>query len=101
MNIFCFYTVYMDPIVKNSDFGSYILRKTFFIFSSEKLDVVTITRYQITFWIFDFSLLEILPKYMNPKIVLRTLYALHDLPKNPDVRTRTDADADGRTDIDF
>ena len=46
-----------------------ILRKTFFIFSSKKLDVVTITRYQITFWIFDFSLLEILPKYMNPKIV--------------------------------
>ena len=71
-------------------FGSYILRKTFFIFSSEKLDVVTITRYQITFWIFDFSLLEILPKYMNPKIVLRTLYALDDLPKI------ADADAYGR-----
>ena len=80
-------------------FGSYILRKTFFIFSSKKLDVVAITRYQITFWIFDFSLIEILPKYMNPKIVLRTLYALHDLPKNPDVRT--DADGRGRTDIDF
>ena len=53
----------MDPLVKNSDFGSYILRKTFFIFYSKKLDVVTITRYQITFWIFDFSLLDILPKY--------------------------------------
>ena len=61
--------------------------------------MVTITRYQITFWIFDFSLLEILPKYMNPKIVLRTLYALDDLPKI------ADADAygrgRGRTDIDF
>ena len=57
-----------------------------------------ITRYQITFWIFDFSLLEILPKYMNPKIVLRTLYALDDLPKIADGRT---LDADGRTDIDF
>ena len=51
--------------------------------------MVTITRYQNTFWIFDFSLLDILPKYMNPKIVLRTLYALHDLQKNPDGRTRT------------
>ena len=78
-------------------FGSYTLRKTFFIFSSKKLDVVTITRYQITFWIFDFSLLDILPKYMNPKIVLRLLYALHDLPKNPDGRGRARA----RTDIDF
>ena len=79
-------------------FGSYILRKTFFIFSSEKLDVVTITRYQITFWIFDFSLLEILPKYMNPKIVLRTLYALDDLQKNRGHRTDADADT-GRTSI--
>ena len=86
----------MDPIVKNLIFGSYTLRKMFFIFSSKKLDVVTITRYQITFWIFDFSLLDILPKYMNPKIVLRTLYALDDLPKLADGhRTRT------RTDIDF
>ena len=51
--------------------------------------MVTITRYQITFWIFDFSLLEILPKYMNPKIVLRTLYALDDLPKIADGRVRT------------
>ena len=80
-------------------FGSYVLRKTFFIFSSEKLDVVTITRYQITFWIFDFSLLEILPKYMNPKNVSRSLYALHDLPKNPDADGRTDADAYVRTSI--
>ena len=62
--------------------------------------MVAITGYQITFWIFDFSLLEILPKYMNPKIVLRTLYALDDLPKMADGhRTRTDAH--GRTDIDF
>ena len=74
----------MDPLVKILIFGSYALRKTFFIFSSKKLDVVTITRYQITFWIFDFSLLEILPKYMNPKIVSRTLYALDDLPKIAD-----------------
>ena len=72
----------MDPLVKNLIFGSYILRKTFFIFSSKKLDVVTITRYQIMFWIFDFSLLAILPKYMNPKLMSRSLYALHDLPKN-------------------
>ena len=80
---------------KNLIFGSYILRKTFFIFSSKKLDVVTITRYQITFWIFDFSLLEILPKYMNPKIVSRSRYALDDLPKIADGRT----DADVRTSI--
>ena len=26
---------------------------------------------------------------MNPKMVSRSRYALHDLPKNPDVRTRT------------
>ena len=77
----------MSPLVKILIFGSYILRKTFFIFSSKKLDVVAITGYQITFWIFDFSLLEILPKYMNPKIVLRTLYALDDLPKNRGHRT--------------
>ena len=91
----------MDPLVKNPDFLSYILRKTFFIFSSKKLDVVAITGYQITFWIFDFSLLEILPKYMNPKIVLRTLYALDDLPKNRGHRTRTRTDGRTRTDIDF
>ena len=59
--------------------------------------MVTITRYQNTFWIFDFSLLDILPKYMNPKIVSRMRYALHDLPKNPDAY----AYADVRTDIDF
>ena len=66
--------------------------KRFLFFLQKKLDVVTITRYQITFWIFDFSLLEILPKYMNPKIVLRTLYALDDLPKIADGRTRTRTD---------
>ena len=54
---------------------NYILRKTFSIFSSKKLDVVTITRYQNTFWIFDFSLFEILHKYMNQKLMPRSLYA--------------------------
>ena len=85
----------MDLIVKNSDFWVIYTSQNVFYFFFKKLDVVTITRYQITFWIFDFSLLDILPKYMNPKIVLRTLYALHDLPKNPDADGRT------RTDIDF
>ena len=82
----------MDPLVKNSDFWVIYTSQNVFYFSSKKLDLVTITRYQITFWIFDFSLFDILPKYMNPKIVSRSLYALHDLPKNPDgrVRTRTD-----------
>ena len=63
--------------------------------------MVAITGYQITFWIFDFSLLEILPKYMNPKIVLRTLYALDDLPKIADGRVRGRTDGRTRTDIDF
>ena len=76
----------MDPIVKITHLWVIyytVLHKTFF--SSKKLDVVTITRYQNTFLIFDFSLLEILPKYiMNPKLMSRSLYALHDLPKNPD-----------------
>ena len=88
---FCFYTVYMDPIVKKTDFWVIYTSQNVFYFFFKKLDVVTITRYQITFWIFDFSLLEILPKYMNPKIVLRTLYALDDLPKIADGRTRTGA----------
>ena len=60
---FCFYTVYMDPIVKKSDFWViYTSQNVFYVFF-KKLDVVTITRYQNTFWIFDFSLLDILPKY--------------------------------------
>ena len=100
LNIFVFTLWIWTHLRKILGFGSYILRKTFFIFSSEKLDVVTITRYQITFWIFDFSLLEILPKYMNPKIVLRTLYALDDLPKIVDGRTDTERTY-VRTDIDF
>ena len=91
LNIFVFTLCIWTHLWKILIIGSYTLRKTFFIFSSKKLDVVTITRYQITFWIFDFSLLEILPKYMNPKIVLRTLYALDDLPKIADTgRVRTD-----------
>ena len=48
--LFCFYTVWMDPIVKISFLGSYLLRETFF--SSNKLEVVTIARYLNTFWIF-------------------------------------------------
>ena len=95
LNIFVFTLCIWTHLWKILIFGSYTLRKTFFIFSSKKLDVVAITGYQITFWIFDFSLLEILPKYMNPKIVLRTLYALDDLPKIADGRT----DADVRTSI--
>ena len=91
----CFYTVYMDPIVKISDFWVIYTSQNVFYFFFKKLDVVAITGYQITFWIFDFSLLENLPKYMNPKIVLRTLYALDDLPKIADGRT----DADVRTSI--
>ena len=86
---FSFYTVHMDPLVKNSDFWVIYTSQNVFYFSSKKLDVVTITRYQITFWIFDFSLFDILPKYMNPKIVSRSLYALHDLPKNPHANGRT------------
>ena len=48
-----------------------------------------------------FSLLDILPKYMNPKIVLRTLYALDDLPKIADGRVRGRGRGRVRTDIDF
>ena len=92
LNIFVFTLCIWTQLWKFLIFGSYILRKTFFIFSSKKLDVVTITRYQITFWIFDFSLFDILPKYMNPKIVSRSLYALHDLPKNRGHRGRTRTD---------
>ena len=72
---FCFYTVHMDPLVKHSDFWVIYTSQNVFIFSSKKLDVVTITRYQNTFWIFDFSLIEILHKYMNLKNVSRSLYA--------------------------
>ena len=64
LNIFVFTLCIWTHLWKILIFGSYILRKTFFIFSSKKLDVVTITRYQITFWIFDFSLFDILPKYI-------------------------------------
>ena len=60
---------------------SYLLRKTFFIFSSKKLEVVTIARYLNAFWFFDFSLLDILPKYMNPKLMSRSLYVTDDLPE--------------------
>ena len=88
---------HMDPLVKISGFWVIYTSQNVFIFSSKKIDVVTITRYQITFWIFDFSLFDISPKYVNPKIVSRSLYALHDLPKNRGrtPRTRTD----GRTSI--
>ena len=60
---------------------SYFVRKTFFIFSSKKLEVVTIARYLNAFWIFDFSLLDILPKYMNPKSMSRSLYVSDDFPE--------------------
>ena len=73
-------------------FGHIHFAKCFLFFIQKKLDVVTITRYQITFWIFDFSLLEILPKYMNPKIVSRSLYALDDLPKIADGHRTPDID---------
>ena len=66
---------------------SYLLRKTFFIFSSKKLEVVTIARYLNAFWFFDFSLLDILPKYMNPKLMSRSLYATDDLPEKSGHRT--------------
>ena len=96
LNIFVFTLCIWTHLWKILIFGSYILRKTFFIFSSKKLDVVTITRYQITFWIFDFSLFDILPKYMNPKIVSRSLYALHADTADGRGRTRT---PDGRIDF--
>ena len=73
--------VYMDPIVKFPILRSYLLRKKFFIFSSKKLEVVTIARYLNAFWFFDFSLLDILPKYMNPKLMSRSLYVTDDLPE--------------------
>ena len=69
-------------------FGSYTLRKTFFICSSKKLDVVTITRYQITFWIFDFSLLEILPEYEPKNRVTHAVPCMIcQKIRTPDVRT--------------
>ena len=71
----CFYTVYMDPIVKISDFEViFTSQNDFFIFSSKKLEVVTIARYLNAFRIFDFSLFDILPKYMNPKLMSRSVH---------------------------
>ena len=79
----------MDPIVKISDFEViFTSQNVFYFFLKKTLEVVTIARYLNAFWFFDFSLLDILPKYMNPKIVSRSRYALHDLPKIPDVRGR-------------
>ena len=93
---FRFYTVYKKKFVKISPFWIIILftSRNVFYFSSKKLEVVTIARYLNTFWIFDFSLLDILPKYMNPKLMSRSLYALGDLHKSPaaDGRVRTDID---------
>ena len=78
---FWFYTVYMDPIVKISDFEVIFTSQNVFYFSSKKLEVVTIARYLNAFWFFDFSLLDILPKYMNPKLMSRSLYVTDDLPE--------------------
>ena len=64
MRSFCFYTVYMGPIWVKYQFLLVFSLGNRFYFFSEKKQMVTITRYQITFWIFDFSLLDILPKYI-------------------------------------
>ena len=63
------------------------------MFSSKKLEVVTIARYLNAFWFFDFSLLDIFPKYMNPKLMSRWLVKI--CRKNPDKQT------DKHTDIIF
>ena len=59
LNFLFLHCAYGPTCEKSWFLGHIYFAKRFFIFSSEKLDVVTITRYQITFWIFDFSLLDI------------------------------------------
>ena len=87
----------MDPIVKISDFEVIFTSQNVFYFSSKKLEVVTIARYLNAFWIFDFSLLDILPKYMNPKLMSRSLYATDDLPEKSGHRTNGQTETDTRT----
>ena len=90
----------MDPIVKFSDFEVIFTSQNVFFFQQKKLEVVTIARYLNAFWFFDFSLLDILPKYMNPKSMSRSLYASEDLTgKCPD--TQTDRQTNRQTDIIF
>ena len=96
---FCFYTVYMDPIVIIYDFEViFTSQNVFYVFFKKKLEVVTIARYLNAFWFFEFSLLDILPKYMNPKLMSRSLYVTDDLPE----KTRTSyKQTDKPTDIIF
>ena len=72
--------------MKISDFEVIFTSQNVFYFL-QKLEVVTIARYLNAFWFFDFSLLDILPKYMNPKSMSRSLYASEDLTKCPAGRT--------------
>ena len=83
INLFIFTLCIWTQLWKFLILRSYLPRETFFIFSSKILEVVTIARYLNAFWIFDFSLLDILPKYMNPKSMSRSLYASEDLTKCP------------------
>ena len=98
LNIFVFTLCIWTQLWKFLILRSYLLRKTFFIFSSKKLEVVTIARYLNAFWIFDFSLLDILPKYMNPKSMSRSLYVSDDFPEKSG---QTDKPTDRQTDIIF
>ena len=84
--------------MKISDF-EVIFTSHFYYFSSKKLEVVTIARYLNAFWFFDFSLLDILPKYMTPKLMSRSLYASENLTESPagHKHTQTNKPTDPRT----
>ena len=59
---FCFYTVHMDNC-GNIYFGIIFTSRNIIYFFFKKLEVVMIARYLNTFWIFAFSLFEILHEH--------------------------------------
>ena len=91
--IFLFLHCVYGPNCENFWFWGHIyFAKRFLFFLQKKLEVVTIARYLNAFWIFDFSLLDILPKHMNPKSMSRSLYVSDDFPEKSgqtDKRTNT------------
>ena len=97
-----FYPEHMDPIKRNFRFSCiHSLGKLFQIFIKIVFWTIVPLFLELSFFLTDFSPLEILLEHMGPKILSPVPVNWHKTPKYPDGRTDGRTENGDRTDIEI